>query len=153
MTSTSVKDLIGVEFKPYSFVVERGKILELVNAIGDPNPIYRSLEAAMEAGYEGIPLPLTGLQPIDNFGGYGFAEKKEVLKGINPTRILHGEQEYEFLGEIYAGDTLTVTSKLVDVVVKTGGSGGMDLITFENQYTNQFGRLVAFARNTLIHRH
>ncbi|MGG1677213.1 MaoC family dehydratase N-terminal domain-containing protein [Neobacillus sp. NRS-1170] len=153
MSSSSVKDLVGVEFKPYRFEVEKGKILELVKAIGDPNPIYRSLEAAQQAGYEGIPLPLTGLQPIDNFGGYGFEEKKEVLKGINPAKILHGEQEYEFLGEIYAGDTLTVTSKVVDVVVKTGGSGSMDLITFENQYTNQYGKLVAFARNTLVHRH
>lgn len=153
MIFSSVKDLVGIEFKPYSFEVEKGKILELVKAIGDENPIFHSLEAAQEAGYEGIPLPLTGLQPIDNFGGYGFEEKMEVLNGINPMKVLHGEQEYEFLGEIYAGDTLTVKCKVVNVDVKKGSSGGMDFIKFENRYTNQNKKVVAIARSILVHRH
>ena len=30
----------GKEFPPYSFVVERGKIREFTQDIGDPNPLY-----------------------------------------------------------------------------------------------------------------
>ena len=56
---TNVKDLIGIEFKPYSYEIEKGKIKELVTAIGDDNPIYTSIEAAKAAGYERIPVPLT----------------------------------------------------------------------------------------------
>lgn len=149
---SNVKELIGLEFKPFSFEVEKGKIKELVAAIGDDNPIYRSKEAAQEAGFEGIPIPLTFLQVIDTWGGYGFDEKMTKLK-LNPLKVLHGEQEYEFLKDIYPGDILTVNSKVINADVKTGSTGGMDLITTENRYRNQQGDLVAIARNTIVHRH
>jgi len=152
MILSDAKELIGLEFKPYSFGVEKGKIKELVAAIGDTNPIYSSLKAAQQAGYEGIPVPLTYLQIIDSFGGYGFEEKVEKLK-LNPVKILHGEQEYEYFADIHAGDELTVNSKVIKAVTKTGSTGGMDVITTENRYTNQKGELVAIAKGTLVHRH
>ncbi|MFA1710101.1 MaoC family dehydratase N-terminal domain-containing protein [Peribacillus frigoritolerans] len=149
---SNVKDLIGLEFRPYSFGVEKGKIKELAAAIGDDNPIFSSMQAAQEAGYERIPVPLTYLQIIDSFGGYGFEEKIEVLK-FNPVKILHGEQEYEYLGDIFDGDELTVTSKIIQAETKTGSTGSMDIVTQENRYTNQKGELVATAKSTLVHRH
>ena len=152
MILRNVKDLIGLEFDPYSFEIEKGKIKELVAAIGDENPIYYSIEAAREAGFEGIPVPLTFLQVIDTWGGYSFQEKMQKLK-LNPVKILHGEQEYEFFNTIYAGDVLTVSSKVINVEVKQGSTGGMDLITTENRYRNQKDELVAIARNTTVHRH
>lgn len=152
MNLSNVKDLIGLEFKPYQFEIEKGKIKELIAAIGDDNPIYSSVEAAQEAGYENIPIPLTFLQVVDTWGGYGFDEKVKKLK-LNPVKILHGEQEYEFFEEIYPGDVLSVISKVVNAEVKKGSTGGMDLITTENQYTNQKGKLVAISRSTTVHRH
>ncbi|MFD6440857.1 MaoC family dehydratase N-terminal domain-containing protein [Peribacillus sp. NPDC060186] len=152
MILSNVKELIGLEFKPYSYGVEKGKIQELAAAIGDDNPIYYSLEAARQKGYEGIPIPLTYLQVIDLFGGYGFEEKIRKLK-LNPVKILHGEQAYEYLGEIYAGDELTVTSKVINSETKSGSTGGMDLVTIENRYRNQRGELVAIAKSTIVHRH
>ncbi|TDL74683.1 MaoC family dehydratase [Rhodococcus qingshengii] len=149
---SDVKDLLGLELEPYSMAVEKGKIKELAIAIGDDNPIYYSLEAAKNAGYDGIPVPLTFLQVIEYHGGYGFQEKMEVLK-LNPVKILHGEQEYEYLGDIYAGDELHVTSKIVRADTKIGSSGGMDFVTEEIRYTNQKGELVAIAKITLVHRH
>ena len=153
MTVSNVKELIGLELTPYSLGVEAGKIKELANAIGDKNLIYHSLEAAKEAGYEGIPIPLTFLQVIDSFGDEaGFEENMEKLK-LNPLRILHGEQEYEFFGPIYAGDTLSVTRKIVHAETKAAGSGYMDIVIQENRYINQIGVLVAVAKCTIIHRH
>ncbi|MBT2737289.1 MaoC family dehydratase N-terminal domain-containing protein [Bacillus sp. ISL-7] len=149
---SDVKDLLGYELEPYSMVVEKGKIKELAIAIGDDNPVYYSLEAAKEAGYEGIPVPLTFLQIIDYHGGYGFQEKMEALN-LNPVKILHGGQEYEYLGDIYAGDELQVMSKIVWADTKIGSLGGMDFITEETRYTNQKGELVAIAKITLIHCH
>ncbi|MGG1674332.1 MaoC family dehydratase N-terminal domain-containing protein [Neobacillus sp. NRS-1170] len=142
-----------MEFKLFSFGVEKGKIIELAKAIGDENPIYRSLESAQNAGYKGIPVPLTFLQVIELIGSEtGFEEKFEKLK-LNPVKILHGEQEYEYLGGIYAGDQLTVTGKITHVETKSGATGGMDLITQENHFTNQDSHLVAISRSTIIHRH
>ena len=147
----NVKDLIGIEFKPYRYEIEKGKIKELVLAIGDDNPIYTSLEAAKAAGYEGIPIPLTFPNVIDLWGGYGFEEKVEKLK-LNPVRVLNGEQEFEFFGDIYAGDEITVTSRVIQAETKIGSTGRMDLITTENQFTNQKGKLVAISRNVIVNR-
>ena len=36
----------GVTFPPYEFHVERGKIREFADALGDPNPIYRDPDYA-----------------------------------------------------------------------------------------------------------
>lgn len=148
----NVKDLLGLELEPYSMSVEKGKIKELAIAIGEDNLIFYSLEAAKEAGYQGIPVPLTFLQIIDYHGGYGFQEKVELLN-LNPVKIFHGGQEYEYLGDIYAGDELHVTSRIIHADTKMGSSGSMDFITEETRYTNQNGELVAIAKITLIHRH
>ncbi|MFF2528032.1 MaoC family dehydratase N-terminal domain-containing protein [Brevibacillus sp. NPDC058079] len=152
MNVSNVKDLIGLEFKPYTMPVEKGKIKELALAIGDDNPIYYDLEVAKKEGYDGIPIPPTFLQVIDLWGGMGSVEKMEKL-GLKLARVLHGQQSYEYLGDIVAGDVLSVTSKVVDAETKTGSSGSMDLVTSENQYRNQRGELVAITRNTIVHRH
>jgi acyl dehydratase len=149
---SNVKDLVGLEYAPYSFEVEKGKIKEFAAAIGDENPLYYDVEAAQKEGFQGIPIPLTFLQVIDLWGGYSFQEKTEKLK-LNPVKILHGEQEYELVKEIYAGDVLTVTAKVTNVDIKKGSSGGMDLITTENRYVNQRNKLVAISKGVTVHRH
>ena len=39
----------GKTFPPYEFRVERGKIKEFADAIGDTNPIYRDTERAAKS--------------------------------------------------------------------------------------------------------
>jgi acyl dehydratase len=89
---------------------------------------------------------------IDLWGGYSFEQKCQMLN-LNPVKILHGEQGYHFIKTIYAGDNLTVSGKVADVKVKQGSSGGMNLITLEFEYRNQFNDLVARSRNVTIERH
>ena len=71
---------------------------------------------------------------------------------LNPVGVLNGEQEFEFFGDMYAGDVMTVTSKVVNANTKKGSTGKMELITTENQYRNQHGELVAISRNVLVNR-
>jgi hypothetical protein len=149
---SNVKELVGIEFAPYSFEIEKGKIREFVAAIGDQNPIYYDLEAAQKEGFERIPIPLTFLQVVDSWGGYNFQQKMERMK-LNPVRVLHGEQSFELIDDIYAGDKLNVEMKIVNVDVKTGSTGGMDLITTENHYRNKENKLVAISQSVLVHRH
>lgn len=149
---TDIKEKVGLEYEPYSLKVEEGKIKEFAAAIGDTNPIYYEIVEAKKAGYQGIPIPLTFLQVIDMWGGPNFQEKVKKLN-LNPVKVLHGEQEYEFIKDIYAGDILNVTSKVVSVDVKKGNTGGMDLITTKNNYVNQKGELVAISKQVTIQRH
>lgn len=147
-----IKNLIGLEFEPYTFEVEKGKIKEFATAIGDDNPIYYDKEIARNKGYHGIPIPLTFLTVVDCFGGLDFQQKIDFLK-LNPVNVLHGEQEYEYLQDIYAGDVLTISAKITDAKIKKGSTGMMDIITTENRYINQREELVALSREVIIHRH
>jgi hypothetical protein len=108
------KDLIGKEFKEFSFKVEEGKIKELCLAIGDENPIYQSLDAAKEAGYPAIPMPLT-MPTCFLFWGFPKLYQDMGELGIDSGKILHLKQDYEYLVPIYAGTVVTGKMKITDV--------------------------------------
>jgi len=74
-----------------------------------------------------------------------------VSLGINVMRILHGEEEYEYLAPINAGDTLTGVVTLVDGKTRQGqGGSSMDILTVEVRYTNQHGQPVLKAREMIL---
>ncbi len=141
----------GMELPGYSFVVERGKIREFVQAIGDPNPVYREKEAAVKEGYRDVIAPPTFGICIDMWGGPGF---EELCKGLelNPLMVLHGEQEYEYFQEINPGDEITARPKLARVFQKEGRSGKMNIIILETTYFNQRNEKVLLGRATIVER-
>ena len=140
------KSYVGMTGEPVTMHVERGKIREFAHAIKDEDPLYfDESHAAREAG--GIMPPVTFLQTLAHWDdGRGRPRVPFDLK-----RVLHGEQEYEFLKPIHAGDTLTAVSRIVDVYDKPGRRGGtMTFAVAETEYKNQRGELVARARQITI---
>jgi hypothetical protein len=72
---------------------------------------------------------------------------------VNVAMVLHGEEEYEYLAEIYPGDVLTGVPKLAAVEEKLSKSGRtMDMVTIEVDYTNQRGEKTARARTLIVER-
>lgn len=67
-------------------------------------------------------------------------------------RVLDGRIEYEFFSPVLAGDTLAVTSTIVDVQERKGKTGKMLLTVLETTYINQDGNLVAKERKITIQR-
>ena len=66
-------------------------------------------------------------------------------------RLLHGEQEFEYLAPIRPGDVLTFRSRTREVFEKQGKRGGkMLFIVGETEFRNQRGAVVAYSRNTVI---
>ncbi len=144
------KSKIGHSFPPFTIEVERGKIRELALAIGDNNPIYQSREAAQAAGYPDVPLYPTA-PTIFNFWGNSKMGEQLVGLGINVMRILHGEEEYEYLAPINAGDTLTGVTTIIDGKSRQGRDGSsMDIVTLEIRYTNQHNQPVLNAREVIV---
>ena len=144
------KSKIGQSFPPFTIEVERGKIRELALAIGDDNPIYQSREAAQAAGYADVPLFPTA-PTMFTFWGNTKMGGQLVSLGINVMRILHGEEEYEYLAPINPGDTLTGVMTLVDGKTRQGqGGSSMDILTIEIRYTNQNGQPVLNAREMIV---
>jgi len=136
---------IGNTGKPVTMHVERGKIREFARAIKDDNPIY--LDEAAAQGVGGLMPPPTFTMTL----GFWEEGRPRPLLTYDVRRLLHGEQEFEYLAPIHAGDVLTATARVADVYEKAGSRGGM--MTFgiiETSFTNQRGDIVLRSRSTLV---
>jgi acyl dehydratase len=124
--------------------VEKGHIRRFAEAIGDPNPIYRDEAAARAAGHSRIPAPptfATALRPNDAREGLG----------IDWSKILHGEQEYELLRPLHAGDRVTLVQTLSDIFEKSGKSGTMQFLVLDTVARDAAtGEPVFRARATIV---
>jgi acyl dehydratase len=146
--------IVGKEFPPFEFPIEKGKIKEFARALGDKNPLYTDEELAKSMGFRSIPAPPTFTAsflhhvPDENFLFNMMAEM-----GISIATSVHGESEFEYITPVCAGDVLTVRMKVRDIYQKEGKRGGkMNFITVEATYTNQEGELVQKDRMLFIER-
>jgi acyl dehydratase len=126
--------------------VEFGKVREFAAAIKDDNPIYFDEEyAKKEAG--GVPPPPT----FTMTQGFWDDGRGRIDLGLDMRRVLHGEQEFEYVKPVVAGDTLTGQGRISSVEKRPGKRGGeMTLVTLETEYKNQRGEVCLYSRSTII---
>ena len=104
----------------------------------------------------GFPGPLLGhfatafsKAPLGRRVLENFANGADI--GIDVRRILHGEEEFEYIAPIYPGDVLTGTTTLVDGKTRQGSDNHtMDILTTETRYVNQDNQHVLTTRSTII---
>ena len=141
---------IGQSFAPFTIEVQHNKIHELTTAIGDNNPVYHSREAAQAAGFVDVPIsPTTPTM----FSFWGNQQRGSSLTdvGIDVARILHGEEEYEYLKPIYPNDVLTGITTLINGKNRRGSNGSsMDILTLETRYVNQHDQHVLITHTTIV---
>lgn len=131
---------IGFCAPTFEWHVEAGKIAEFM----------RATLAPAASGEKRTSAPPTFPQVATNFwdrpdarGGLG--------EPLDPTRLLHGEQEYEYVRPIRVGEILIGQTCLADYYVKPGRRGGqMRFAIYETSFRDKSGGLVAKARVTLI---
>jgi acyl dehydratase len=73
-------------------------------------------------------------------------------KGYTNPGGVDGGIEYDFFKPVQAGDTITASSMMKDVIEREGRTGKMAFLISETTYTNQNGEIVAKARSTTIQR-
>lgn len=147
--SDEMRSMIGVESSPSVFEIEKEPIRRWAEAIGDTNPLYHDEEYAKNSRYGGI------IAPPGMVGNYSFPVKaggagRRVQSPF--WRVLNGGNEFEFFKPVRAGDTLTATSKLVELYERQGRPeiGRMLFQVSETTYKNQDGEVVVKTRNTGI---
>ena len=125
--------------QPWEVVVERGKIAEFADAMLSEDSAYRGPDAI---------IPPTFLTSAARWAPPGV----RVDVGFDRKRLLHGEQEYTFHGELpAAGDVLTAQERIVERFSKPGKRGGtMRFATVVTEYRDVAGILVAEAKATFI---
>lgn len=124
--------LIGKKVDTFTYTVEKCKIIELALAIGDLKEEYLNGEA----------VPPTFPTVIEYWGG-------TLNLGLDAKKVLHGGIEYEYLGEIKAGDVITVNTYVDDAYTKAK----MNFVVLRKEFVNQKGELVVIVHSTVIERH
>ncbi len=143
------QSFIGKTFPAFTIEVDKSKIRELVQALGDENPIFVDEQAAQAAGLPGIVAPPTFPTLFRMWGEGGSRPFIEAMGG-NPLHLLHGEEEYEYYGFIQPGDFITGQTQVTGIDQKEGRSGHLDILELETEYRNQRDELVVVARTTII---
>jgi len=137
----------GKTFPAYEFRVERGKIKEFADAIGDPDPIYRDADYAAKTPAGGIVAPPTFLRTFL----YEPRAAADALAVKDWSYIVHGEQEFEYFSPILAGDVLTARERIVSVTEKESRRAGrLHVAVIETVFHNQRGEKVQVARRTIV---
>jgi len=144
----SIQDIIGKEIATFEFPIERGKIREFADAIGDDNPLYRDPIYASKSPFGRIIAPPTFTR-THVFWRSGPSNYE--IAGLDQRFVLHGEEEYEYFNPIFAGDILTCSIKIVDAYEKEGKRGGrMTFVVFESTFHNEKGVKVLVSRSTTL---
>lgn len=142
-----MRKMVGHQWGPSVYEIEKGWIRRFAEAIEDPNPLYYDEAYAKKTRHGGIIAPpgfIAGLR--EDKGADWFRGVKCSLN----TGALNGGNEVEFIKHIYAGDVISVTEKLLSIEEKQTKKGLMLFCSMEKTYTNQKGEVVAKMRNTGI---
>jgi hypothetical protein len=141
------RSVLGKEYAPYPVAVERGRIKDFARAIGDLNPFYLddAVGAASEWGDVIAPptFPITFRDEADSG-----ALLRDL--GVDISRVLHGEQEFELFRQLTPGETYLCRAKVVDIYDKVGRSGPMAFVVREIAVTDRAGEIVATMRQTTV---
>jgi hypothetical protein len=135
------RSLIGVWGPASTMRIELGKVREFAKAVKDPNSRYYQEAIAI--------APPTFLMTMAHWIG-DLGETRSAVK-LDYRRLLHGEQEFEYVRPIRPGDVLSFRSRTKDVFEKPGKRGGkMLFVIAETEYRNERGEVVAYTRSTAI---
>lgn len=145
ITDEMKKAAIGIESKPVVIEIEKGMIRKFAEAIGDANPLWQDEPYAKKSRFQGIIAPpgmvhaamLLGVRP-------------QLPFEIPVKRRLDGGGDWEYFLPINAGEKLTVVNRISDIKEREGKESSMVFVTYETDWKNEKGQLVARAHFVLI---
>lgn len=137
LITDEMKNLIGMEFGPFVYEVEKGVIRKVAEAIGDPNPLWQDEEYAKRSRYGSIIASPTFLLSLR------YDEVTQRLTELEcPLReAMNAGSEIEYFQPIRPGDVITVRAKITDVREREGRSGKLLFFPVDLTYENQKGEL------------
>lgn len=130
--------------EPYEVALE--KIRDFADAVGDEHPAYRDRDAARALGYPDVIAPPTFAIVITMRAARQIITDPAL--GLDYSKVVHGEQSFNYTRPIHAGDVLRVTASVESI----RSAAGNDLITTRGEVTTVDGEHVATAFSTLVAR-
>ena len=118
----------------------RTDIRRYAAAVGATNAIHHDLEAARRAGYRDLVAPASLFCSLGLSLGRIVAREDLGEEGLPLSddlagrRVVAGETEIEWSGDIVAGDEITVEQRLVDTYERVGKSGRLEFYVYQREY-------------------
>ena len=135
---------IGREYKPVTYVVGQEKIKEYALAVGDLNPLYIDPEFAKKSKYSTVVAPPMFVVVFAKESMFNLFLDNEL--NLNISRLVHGEQEFNFHEVVKANDSIKTISKIKNIYQKNNN----DFIELETNSYNQNNELVVNGLWTFI---
>jgi acyl dehydratase len=130
--------------EPYR--VGREKIREFADAIGADDPAYRDVTTARAQGHPDVVAPPTF--PVMLTMAAGQVAVQDPALGLDYSRVVHGDQRFAYTRPVYAGDELTCTCTVEDVMSRAGN----DFVTVRTDVRDAAGELVVTVWSRLVAR-
>jgi acyl dehydratase len=140
------QSLKGKTYDQIEFTVERDRVTQFADAVGEEDPPFRDGGAAKEEGFEEQVAPPTFPTVMQILASAQVVLDQEL--GLDYTRVVHGEQEYEWRRPIVVGDRLRATPRIADIYAR----GPNEFLVIEAEITDARGQVVCVARSTLLSR-
>jgi acyl dehydratase len=142
------QSFIGRIYPPASpYEVGAEKIREFADAIGDPNPVYRDADAARAAGHSDVIAPPTFAIIVINTRTITTIIADPKL-GLDWSKVVHGEQTFDYTRPITAGDRLVLTATIENVMSRSGN----DFLTVRTDIDTADGARVLVGTTMLVAR-
>ena len=136
---------LGKKYGPYRFHVGREAVRDFVAAVGGgvpghvfsaPPQVYHPATYLTAQSADGVVAPPTFAAV---FAIEPFAKAcSDPELGLNVLRLVHGEQEFEFVEPVRPGDVLDTLGE----ITLLRDRGTLDFLEVTTRTTNQHGRLV-----------
>ena len=142
------KAIVGKEYPPFPVTVERGRIKDFAQALGDPNPFYINDAVGAASPWGDVIAPPTFSISFRDEAADSGALLRDL--GVDISRLLHGEQEFEIHRQLVPGETYLCRTKVLDVYEKTGRSGPMAFVVRETAVTDHAGEIAVSMRQITV---
>jgi acyl dehydratase len=138
-------NLVDVVFEPTdSYVVGREKVREFAAAVFAEDLVHYDVAAARDRGFSDLVAPTTFPVVIQEKTLHQLLSHPDA--GIDFTRVVHGDQRFDYSRPLVAGDDVVATLK----VTKVQSLGGHSMVTSESHIATVAGEHVVTAISTLV---
>jgi acyl dehydratase len=138
-------ELLDTAFEPTDpYVVGREKVREFASAVFATAQIHHDVDAAIAAGFPDVVAPPTFPIVIQEKTLHQLLSHPGA--GIDFSRVVHGDQKFEYHRPLVAGDEVVATLR----VTKIQSLGGHTMVTSESTITTTSGEPVVVATSTLV---
>lgn len=139
---------VNVQGKKYPptepYLVGREKVREFARAVQSELPLYTEPQAAQAAGFRDVVAPPTFAIVVQDLTLQQLLSDDEA--GVDFSRVVHGDQRFNYTRPIVAGDELTGTMTITSVKQL----GGNSMITSSTDIVDGEGMHVVTAVSTLV---